>query len=320
MTLPPKADADTTPLDDAARAGWLYFVGGKTQDQIARDLGISRQRAQRLVSKAMSEGLIHMRLDHKTAACLDLEAQLKARFNLNFARVAIGLGDGIDPVGTVAPAAAAEIERVLAQPEPQIIGLGTGRMLRAAAEGLRTMDCPQHKLVSLIGNISPDGTASFFDVIMRIAAKVQAPHFPMPLPVIASTVEERAAFLALAPVQRARDLAKSATVIFVGVGEMTGTPPVVKDGFLSLEELAEMQAAGAAGEICSLAYNADGEYLTTGHNQRVTGVEVEPESGALVVGVAAGPAKVRALHAALKGKILNALVTDEATATALLQA
>lgn len=318
MTLHRRTDADTTSLDEAARAGWLYYVGGKTQDQIARDLGISRQRAQRLVSKAVSEGLIHMRLDHKTAACLDLEARLIAKFNLKFARVAIGLGEGADPVGSVAPAAAAEIERVLSQSEPQIVGLGTGRMLRAAAEGLRTMECPQHKLVSLIGNISPDGTASFFDVIMRIAAKVQAPHFPMPLPVIASTMEERAAFLALAPVQRARDLAKSATVAFVGVGEMTGTPPLLKDGFLSREELAAMQAQGAVGEICASAYNAEGKYLAADLNARVTGVKVVSDNDALVVGVAAGPAKVNALDAALKGRILNALVTDEATALALL--
>ena len=38
---------DDTPQDDlAARAGWLYYVGGMRQDQIAEELGISRQRAQ----------------------------------------------------------------------------------------------------------------------------------------------------------------------------------------------------------------------------------------------------------------------------------
>ena len=51
--------------DEAARAGWLYYVGGLTQDQIASELGVSRQRAQRLVSRAMAEGLIHVRLNHR---------------------------------------------------------------------------------------------------------------------------------------------------------------------------------------------------------------------------------------------------------------
>ena len=29
-------------LDDAARAGWLYYIAGNTQDEIAAKLGISR--------------------------------------------------------------------------------------------------------------------------------------------------------------------------------------------------------------------------------------------------------------------------------------
>ena len=51
-------------LDDAARAGWLYYVAGRTQDEIAAAMGISRQSAQRLVSLAMAERLIKVRLDH----------------------------------------------------------------------------------------------------------------------------------------------------------------------------------------------------------------------------------------------------------------
>jgi DNA-binding transcriptional regulator LsrR (DeoR family) len=37
-----------------------------------------------------------------------------------------------------------------------------------------------------------------------------------------------------------------------------------------------------------------------------------------VIGVAAGAAKVSAILAALKGRLINGLVTDEATAQALL--
>ena len=62
--------------DDAARAGWLYYVAGNTQDQIAAKLGVSRQSAQRLVSLAVSEGLVKVRLDHPIANCLELAARL----------------------------------------------------------------------------------------------------------------------------------------------------------------------------------------------------------------------------------------------------
>ena len=48
--------ANGSKLDEAARAGWLYYVAGNTQDQIASKLGVSRQSAQRLVSLAVAEG------------------------------------------------------------------------------------------------------------------------------------------------------------------------------------------------------------------------------------------------------------------------
>ncbi|MDZ4093342.1 MAG: sugar-binding domain-containing protein, partial [Paracoccaceae bacterium] len=178
-----KPEVDSTPLDDAARAGWLYYVGGLTQDQIARELGVSRQRAQRLVSRAMAERLIHVRLEHRVSGCLDLEAAMTRRFGLRLCRVAPSLGADIDPLPSIAPTAAAEIERVLRSPEPLVIALGTGRSLRATVEELTSMECEQHRIVSLNGNISPDGSASYYDVIMRIADRVRAPHYPMPMPV-----------------------------------------------------------------------------------------------------------------------------------------
>lgn len=67
-------------LDDAARAGWLYYVAGRTQDEIASAMGISRQSAQRLVSLAVAERLIKVRLDHPIAACLEKAERLKEKF------------------------------------------------------------------------------------------------------------------------------------------------------------------------------------------------------------------------------------------------
>jgi DNA-binding transcriptional regulator LsrR (DeoR family) len=305
--------------DEAARAGWLYYVAGMTQDQIAAELGVSRQRAQRLVSRAMAEGLIHVRLNHRIGACLDLEAALRDRFGLGRVRVSPGLGAGADPVRAIAPAAAAELERFLRMPEPLVVALGTGRALRGMVDAMVEIDAPQHRLVSLIGNIAPDGSASFFDVVMRIADKVRAPHYPMPVPVISPTPEENAAFHALAPVQKVVALAEAADVVFVGVGQMSLDAPLLADGFVTRTELDEMQAAGAAGEVAGWVFDSEGRYLDLGTNRRTGGVRVAPGLDRPSVGIAAGASKVPAIHGAIKSRIINGLVTDEPTAQALLQ-
>lgn len=313
-----RIETEPTLLDDAARAGWMYYVGGMTQDQIAGELGISRQRAQRLVSRAMTEGLIHVRLNHRIGACLDLEAALRDRFGLDRARVMPSLGAGADPVPAIASAAAAELERFLRMTEPLVIALGTGRAMRGMVDALTPMEAEQHRLVSLIGNIAPDGSASFFDVVMRIADKVHAPHYPMPVPVISPTPEENAAFHALPPVRKVVDLAQRAGVVFVGVGQMSDDAPLLADGFVTREELDEMQAAGAVGEVAGWVFDSEGVYLDVGTNRRTGGVRVTPNLDRPSVGIAAGASKVSAILGALKSRIINSLVTDEPTAKALL--
>ncbi|WP_126977787.1 sugar-binding transcriptional regulator [Frigidibacter oleivorans] len=313
-----RSDHDPSPLDDAARAGWLSYVGGMTQDQIAVELGVSRQRAQRLVSRAMAEGLIRVRLDHRIGACLRLEAELTRRFALMECRVAPALAPGADPAHGIAGVAAEVFERVLARPEPQVIAVGTGRALRGMADELQPQPCIRHRIVSLIGNIAPDGSASFFDVLMRIADKLQAPHYPMPVPVISDSAEERASFYRLRPVRAVVDLAQRADATFVGVGQMGDDAPLYKDGFITLDELRDLQRQGASGEVAGNIYDASGRYLETELIGRMGGVRIAPASDRPVVGIAAGPTKVAAIRAALTGRIINALVTDETTAQALL--
>lgn len=314
-----RSEPDPTPTDDAARAGWLYYVGGMTQDQIATELGVSRQRAQRLVSRAVADGLIHVRLNHKIGACLDLESALLDRFGLLRCRVAPGIGAGGDAARAIAPAAAAELERFLRLPEVQVVAFGTGRALRAMVEQFTpTADAPQHRIVSLLGNIAPDGSATLYDVISRVAEKLQAAYYPMPVPVVCDTPEERDFFMRLRPVQTVFDLASRADVTFVGVGQMGRDAPLALDGFVSATLLAELQAQGAVGEIGSWVYDAKGRYIDSPRNALVGGVRVEPDQTKPVIAVAAGPNKVRAIHAALLGRIVNCLVTDEITARAIL--
>jgi DNA-binding transcriptional regulator LsrR (DeoR family) len=313
-----KSEAEDGRLDEAARAGWLYYVAGNTQDEIARKLGISRQSAQRLVSLAISERLIKVRLDHPIARCLELGAALKKRFDLRFCEVA-----PTDPASTsstlgIAQVAAAEMERWLRNPEPAVIGIGTGRTMRAVADQLPAMECPQHKLVALVGTTKTDGSASFYDVIIRVSDTIRAPHYPMPLPVIARSVEERQLLTSLASVRSVLALIERADVSFVGVGAVSDNAAIVQDGIVTREEAEDLRAAGAVGEITGWAFDSRGRLIEGSINDRVASAPLR--SGArLMIGVAMGVSRRAALRGALAGQLISGLVTDEATAEHLLQ-
>jgi len=305
-------------LDDAARAGWLYFIAGHTQDEIAKRLKVSRATAQRLVSLCLSERLITFRLEHPIAACMELAKRLIDRFELRTCEVV-----PTDPASPTAVAGIAErtaslLEATLRNDKPTIVALGTGRAMRAAVEQVQPMDCPDHQLVSLVGNISPDGSATFFDSVARLADLTKARHYPMPLPVLLSSEAERDQMLKIGPVTRVRAIAARADLRLLGVGQMDKNAQVHVDGFISREELLELMRLGAVGELTGWAYDAGGRFIKGGTNRRLTSVPHPTPAATLTVAAALGPAKVPAIFAALKGRLINGLITDEATAKAIL--
>ena len=308
-----------TRLDDAARVGWLYYVAGRTQDEIAVAMGISRQSAQRLVSLAVAEKLVKVRLDHPIAACLELAEAVKEKYGLKQVDI-VPSDPGSDSATVgVAEAGAAELERWLKQPDPLIIAMGTGRTLRAMVDQLSPMECPQHKIVSLTGNISPDGSAAYFNVIFSMADAVKAPHFPMPLPVIVSSRDERDLLHRQPLVAPTIELGRRSDVTFVGIGEMGAKAPLLLDGFLRQEEMDDLMAAGAAGEICGWVFGADGKLLDHPVNERVASIAIPSRDASVVIGLARGRRKLDAIRAAVTGGYINGLITDEDGARHLLR-
>ena len=313
------AKVDKSRLDDAARAGWLYFVAGNTQDEIAQKLHVSRPTAQRLVSLALSERLITFRLDHPIAACMEIAARLAKRFGLLHCDVVPADPASDSAVLGIAESAAGFLEQKLGAKDPIIVAIGTGRTLRAAVELMPRMVCHQHKLVSLVGHISMEGSASFFDVLARLSELSQAPHYPMPLPVIVRFPEEREQLQRLEPVLRVLELARLADVTLIGIGRMDEQAQLHADGFMSSAELDEMRRLGAVGEVTGWAFDAAGRIIRGGANDRVTSAPRDVPPSRLVVGVAQGTGKVLPIRAALRGGIVNGLITNETTARSILE-
>jgi DNA-binding transcriptional regulator LsrR (DeoR family) len=313
-----RIDTNNSRLDDAARAGWLYYIAGKTQEEIAVQLGVSRQSAQRLVSLAMSEGLVKVRLDHPIANCLELAERLKAAFGLNFAEVVPGDGASSSTTTGVAEAASVEIEKWLRSQTPIIMAMGTGRTLKAAIDQLPKMDCPHHRVVSLTGNIAPDGSAAFYNVIFNLADKVKARAYPMPLPVFATSAQERDLLHQQPMIKTTLALAAKADITFLGIGDLSNDAPLYQDGFISEAELNVLKKSGGVGEIVGWSFDRDGRFIDGATNDRVASAPIPSREESLVVGIAKGAGKLPGISAAIKKRIINGLITDELTAEALL--
>lgn len=314
----PRFAPPPTRLDDAARAGWLYYVAGNTQDEIAAKLGVSRQTAQRLVAMAVAERLVKVRLDHPIGRCMDLAAALADRFALEVCEVVPSDPDAPALVEGVASAAAALLEKTLRAAEPRVLALGTGRALKATVESVARMDASQHRIVSLLGNMMADGRATPYNAVVRLADRVGAVHYPYPLPVLARDPREIEVLRAQESLRNIASLCAEADLTLVGIGQVDAGAPILVDGFIAPAEVEALMEAGAVGEITSWVYDAAGRVLDCPHNARVASIPLTVAPARLVVAVAIGEAKVRALRAALLGRLVNGVVTNEAMAERLL--
>jgi len=313
-----RSNSEIRKLDDAARAGWMYYVARKSQEEIAKKLNVSRQSAQRMVALSVSEGLIKVRLEHPIAKCMDLKEKLKKRFGLQFCRVVPS--DNDDPSSTIglAQAGASVIELHLRSREPKILAMGTGRVLRSCVDELSLLNCEQHQVVALLGNMASDGSASSYDVVMRMAEHINAKHYPMPLPVLPDTKEEKEQLHAQSYIANNLKLAAKADVTFIGVGNLGLNSPLHQDGFVTKQELDELQIKGAVGEVIGWVFDKNGNLLDCAVNKRVASAPLTVNSNNSVYAIAAGEEKAYAILGALRSKLINGLITNEYTAERLL--
>ncbi len=305
-------------LDKAARAGWLYYVAGNTQEEIAQKLNVSRQSAHRLVSMAVSEKLVKIHIDHPFAHCLELKERISERFDLRMCEIVPSDPTAPNLINGIATAGAAEIIHELGSPDPKVIAFGTGRTLRACVEHIPHMDCPQHRLVSMVGNMHFDGSATPYSIVARLAEKARAQHYPMPVTVLVRDPTDVAILHKQEPVSCTLELCAAAEVTYLGIGHISESAPLCLDGFITSEECRDMLRAGAVGEIVGWVYDETGKLVPGLTNDRVTSAPLLTGNAKSVIGVAAGDVKVSAILGALKGRLIDGLITDELTAEALL--
>lgn len=305
-------------LDQAAHAAWLYYIAGNTQEEIAAKLNVSRQAAQRLVALAVSEKLIKFRLDHPLSSCIALAEALRDKFNLALCEVVPSDASSDESLNGIGMCAATHLEPYLLNKTPSILAFSSGRSLRAMVDQIPSMQQPQHKVVSIIGNMSQYGRAGRHEVVMHLAERIGAQVYLVPTPVVATSVEERDLLQTQRSFITVQSLAEQAKITLVGVGQMLWNGPLHLDGFISDEEVTQLMDMGAVGEIAGWAYDRHGALLSTGTNQRVASFPLDQPAQRLIVGVASSEKKVEAVLGALRGRIITGLITDENAARAIL--
>jgi DNA-binding transcriptional regulator LsrR (DeoR family) len=303
-----------------AAAARLYYVEGLSQQEAAAQLGMTRSNFSRVLKAARDAGIIEFRIYDEVTRDASLERRLVDAFGLRQARVSRGEPEGMALMPTAMLAADLLIE---ALPGAHVVAVSWGTTVSAVVKALQAPARPDLRVVQLVGGLTSfDTQASAHDLVRELGRRLNAGYHYLNAPGVFDSAHALRSLAAERSVRSALELGSRADVALVGIGnpERGSSHALLRQLVGSDEQLARFWSAGPVGDVCGRYFDSHGNPLEIeGISDRVLAIDIPAlRRIPLSIGAAVGTAKARAALGALRGRIVNSLVCDEALAREVL--
>ncbi len=311
------------PLDaerrrEYARIAYYYYKSGLTQEEIADRTQMSRQKVNRILRQCAELGIVQIRIAGLEESHLEQEMRLEERYGLKSAQIAEVPENG-SVTAAVGAAAAKYLVSILR--DGDAVGFSRGHTVSSVADTLTRTGRKDVRAAQLMGGWNNQKLGiSADDIVYRAAQNMDAAPMMLYAPVVVNERGLRDSIMKEPYFQEAYRAVCSCTIAVLGIGRIeslrSGGIPVMTE-----DEYRTYCAENAVGEVCSHFFDAAGKPVVTGFDERTIVIGLEDLLRIpLRIGVAGGvKVKLAAIRGALLGNYVNALVTDDATARALLE-
>jgi deoxyribonucleoside regulator len=303
-----------TRFETLVRASRLYYELGETQERIATLLGVTRPHVSRLLKQARAEGIVEIRIVDRTTEASPAADELCRRFGLRAVHLAPTLAGPDDLTRRSIGRLAAQVLRSEVR-DGSLAGIADGASVSATADALADGASPVvATIVPLCGGYWFGGPSR--EPFRRIADAFGATAQGLLAPGLVDDAATRSALYAHAGIRSVLELWERLDVALFGIGGRSWTA-----SSLGAEAVRELDAGAAVGEVLIAPFDAAGRFIGERLRERVIAFDArELARVPVTIGVAGGPAKVAPILGALRAGVVNTLVTDVATAEAVVAA
>jgi DNA-binding transcriptional regulator LsrR (DeoR family) len=300
-----------TDFEQLVRASRLYYELGETQNAIAEQLGVTRPQVSRLLKRARAEGIVEIRIVDRTAVDSLAADALRRSYGLDAVHLAPTIAGPEDLTRRMVGRLAAEVLRGALR-AGATVGVGDGASVAATAAALEETATPVAvTVVPLCGGYWSTGPER--EPYRRVADALGGQARGLMAPGLVDDAATQRALVAHAGVRSIIELWDRLDVALFGIGGPAWSASLVGDDVAH-----ELDVAGAVGEVLVAPFDLDGRFACPSLRERVVAFDARRLGRVPVaIGVASGESKVRPILGALRAGVVRTLVTDVATAEAV---
>ncbi|KRE40385.1 hypothetical protein ASG74_15590 [Knoellia sp. Soil729] len=297
----------------AAAVARRHLIEGESKVDLASSLGISRFKVARLLDAAHESGMV--RIEIVSPLGIDTERSTRLREALQLQHCVVVPGSGAEADPGVSAAAAALLSEVAT--DRDVLGLPWSRSVSRMVDVLQSL--PKIPVVQLSGAmVTPEEDSSSVDVVRRAGRIAGGGRHVFYSPLLLDDAASAEVMRRQPPVRKALDRVADVTLAVIGLGAWAPHVSTIHE-VLSPAERRAVTRAGAVGEAAGVFFDADGVVIDTPLTARIVGLTGSQLHGIRhVIAIAHGSDKVEAIGAAVRGDLIDSLVTTAETADLLL--
>lgn len=299
----------------------MYYDNGATQSDIARQLGISTPKVNRLLQLARRQGMVRISLHTPFQQLFELEKQLAETFLIpEVVVLPSSTGDAQALLSALGAAGARYLLEHLQ--DGDVIAIGGGTTVHALVEAVNPRRAYRVDVVPVVGGVQGRVTTDVNFLASQLAERLGGRAFQLHSPAFAESPQQRQALLNMKPIKDILNIARRANIALLGIGTVDPeTSRFVQFTALSAEEMRQIaDLYHGIGELLAIIYDQTGKPCAQSYADRVVGLTIEElRAIPLRIGVAGSLSKAQAIHGALCGGYLHTLITDETAAQGVLE-
>lgn len=293
-----------------------YYLEDASKVEIAEEYGLSRFKVARLLESARDGGLVKIVISAPEGIDVELSSRLQLAYDLQHAVV-------VDSPETDARALRRDLGKAAAALLTEIVtaddvlGLAWSRAVSAMTTMLT--DLPAVPVVQLTGSLArPDVEDSSVDLVRRVGRAFGGHAYFFHAPTIVPDAATAAALRRVPEIARTLQQFGTVTRAVVGIGSWAPSESTVYDA--TEEDVRDLLSGlGVCGEIAGALLDSTGQPVETDLPERMICPSAEqlravPE----VLAIAYGSVKTPVVKAAVRGGLVDSLVTDASLARSLL--